>query len=46
MSACLLDSGILIRHLRRIPGFLELLQQLNQAGDLYISDACVGCLFC
>lgn len=37
MSAYLLDSGILIRHLRRIPGFLEFLQQLNQAGDLYIS---------
>jgi predicted nucleic acid-binding protein len=37
MPAYLLDSGILIRHLRNRPGFLDLLQRLNQAGDLYIS---------
>lgn len=37
MPAYLLDSGILIRHLRNRPGFPDLLQRLNQAGDLYIS---------
>lgn len=33
----LLDTGILIRHLRKIPGYPELLGQLNQQGDLWIS---------
>lgn len=37
MTAYLLDSGILIRHLRHNTGYLELLQRLNQTGDLYIS---------
>jgi predicted nucleic acid-binding protein len=37
MTAYLLDTGILIRHLRHRSGYLELVQRLNQAGDLYIS---------
>lgn len=37
MSAYLLDTGILIRHLRSRPGFPDLLQRLNQTGDLTIS---------
>jgi predicted nucleic acid-binding protein len=37
MPAYLLDSGILIRHLRNCAGYPELIKQLSQAGDLYIS---------
>ena len=37
MPAYLLDTGILIRHLRKRPGYRELVQRLNQGGDVYIS---------
>jgi predicted nucleic acid-binding protein len=37
MQAYLLDSGILVRHLRKRTGYAELIRHLNQAGDLYIS---------
>ncbi len=37
MPNYLLDTGILIRHLRRCPGYPALLQQLSQEGELYIS---------
>jgi predicted nucleic acid-binding protein len=37
MPAYLLDTGILIRHLRNRPGYRELVQRLNQGGDLCIS---------
>jgi predicted nucleic acid-binding protein len=37
MPAYLLDTGILIRHLRNRPGYRELVQRLNQGGDVYIS---------
>lgn len=37
MPAYLLDSGILIRHLRNRVGFPELIGRLSQSGDLYIS---------
>ena len=37
MAAYLLDTGILIRHLRNRPGYRELVQRLNQSGELYIS---------
>lgn len=37
MPAYLLDTGILIRHLRNRAGYRELVQRLNQDGDLYIS---------
>lgn len=37
MPAYLLDTGILIRHLRNRTGYHELVKRLNQAGDLYIS---------
>jgi predicted nucleic acid-binding protein len=37
MPAYLLDTGILVRHLRNRPGYRELVQRLNQGGDLYIS---------
>lgn len=37
MSAYLLDTGILIRHLRNRSGYHELIRKLNQEGDLYIS---------
>ncbi len=37
MPAYLLDTGILIRHLRNRTGYHELVRRLNQAGDLYIS---------
>jgi predicted nucleic acid-binding protein len=37
MPAYLLDSGILIRHLRNRPGYHVLVKRLNSAGDLYIS---------
>lgn len=36
MPAYLLDSGILIRHLRNRVGFPELIKRLSQSGDLYI----------
>lgn len=36
MSAYLLDSGILIRHLRNNAGYLALIRRLNQEADLYI----------
>lgn len=37
MPAYLLDTGILIRHLRNQPNYHELVRRLNQTGDLYIS---------
>ena len=37
MPAYLLDSGILIRHLRNRLGYHVLVKRLNSAGDLYIS---------
>lgn len=37
MSAYLLDTGILIRHLRNRSGYHELIRRLNREGDLYIS---------
>lgn len=37
MPAYLLDTGILIRHLRKRPGYGEFVQRLNQGGDVYIS---------
>lgn len=37
MPAYLLDTGILIRHLRHRSGYRDLVQRLNQGGDLYIS---------
>lgn len=37
MPAYLLDTGILIRHLRNRAGYHSLIRQLNQVGDLYIS---------
>lgn len=37
MPAYLLDSGILIRHLRNRPGYHALVKRLNSASDLYIS---------
>jgi len=37
MSSYLLDSGILIRHLRNRPGYHDLLRRLSQEDDLYIS---------
>lgn len=37
MPAYFLDTGILIRHLRNRPGYHDLVQRLNQDGDLYIS---------
>ncbi len=37
MPAYLLDSGILIRHLRSRPGYHALVKRLNSTGDLYIS---------
>jgi hypothetical protein len=46
MQAYLLDSGILVRHLRKRTGYAEPIRHLNQAGDLYISaltrvDSCL-----
>jgi predicted nucleic acid-binding protein len=38
MPDYLLDSGILIRHLRNRPGYLALLQRLGQDGDLHIAS--------
>lgn len=37
MPAYLLDTGILIRHLRNRTGYHELVRRLNQTGDLSIS---------
>lgn len=37
MPAYLLDTGVLIRHLRNRGGYQELVRSLNRAGDLYIS---------
>lgn len=37
MPAYLLDTGILIRHLRNRPGYCDLVQRLNQEGALYVS---------
>jgi predicted nucleic acid-binding protein len=37
MPTYLLDTGILIRHLRNRTGYHDLVQRLNQTGDLYIS---------
>ncbi len=37
MPAYLLDTGILIRHLRNRPGYHDLIRRLNKEGDLYIS---------
>lgn len=37
MPAYLLDTGILIRHLRNRSGYRALVRRLNQGGDLYIS---------
>ena len=37
MSDSLLDTNILIRYLLKAPGYLDLLQQLDLAGELYIS---------
>ena len=37
MAAYLLDSNILIRHLRNRPGYHTLLRRLSQDDDLYIS---------
>jgi predicted nucleic acid-binding protein len=37
MPAYLLDSGILIRHLRNRIGYHALVKRLNSTGDLYIS---------
>jgi len=37
MPAYLLDTGVLIRHLRNRAGYRELVQRLNREGDLYVS---------
>lgn len=37
MPTYLLDTGILIRHLRNCAGYRDLVQRLNRDGDLYIS---------
>lgn len=37
MPSYMLDTGILIRHLRNRPGYPDLVQRLSQEGDLYIS---------
>jgi len=38
MADYLLDTGILIRHLRRCPGYRELVSRLAGEGDLYIAS--------
>ncbi len=38
MAAFVLDTGILIRHLRRRPGFKALMERLAQEGDLVIAS--------
>src|SRR5205807_4845401 len=37
MALYLLDTGVLIRHLRRYPGYETLFKNLNRAGSLYIA---------
>ena len=37
MAGYLLDTGVLIRHLRNRPGYRVLLLRLNEEGELYIS---------
>lgn len=37
MPVYLLDSGVLIRHLRNRAGYAQLIKRLGQTGDLYIS---------
>ncbi len=37
MSDSLLDTSILIRYLRKTPGYLDLMHQLDLTGELYIS---------
>ncbi len=37
MADCLLDTGILIRYLRKIPGYDRLLGELQERADLLIS---------
>jgi predicted nucleic acid-binding protein len=37
MPDYVLDSGILVRHLRRRPGYLDLMNRLSEEGELYIS---------
>ncbi len=37
MSDSLLDTSILIRYLRKAPGYLDMLQRLGLEGSLYIS---------
>src|SRR5262245_20453519 len=37
MAAQVLDTGILLRVVRRRPGFDELMERLNRHGELYIS---------
>jgi len=38
MADYLLDTGILIRHLRNMPGYHALLSRLADEGDLYIAS--------
>jgi predicted nucleic acid-binding protein len=38
MADYLLDTGILIRHLRNRPGYRELMYRLAQEGRLYIAS--------
>ncbi len=38
MADYLLDTGILIRHLRRCPGYREAVSRLASEGDLYIAS--------
>jgi predicted nucleic acid-binding protein len=37
MADSLLDTSILIRYLRRMPGYRDLLQQMDRSGELHIS---------
>jgi len=37
VTDCLLDSGVLILHLRNHPGYMELVKNLASKGDLFIS---------
>lgn len=37
MADCLLDTGILIRYLRKMPGYDELMDEINQRSRLVIS---------
>lgn len=38
MKPLILDSGILIRHLRNRPGYPELVDRLTDEGDIYIAS--------